>query len=132
MKGGRGWSSGHQELGHPPTPRPSRFYPRLSPPGLEPLAFFRMLSILFRPSNWVAAMHRGGIEELKRAEKEAAIRVLDASRAEPYDPARYKMAQIEWQSARIALLSAGVRVRELPTASQPSTRRGGKKVPPKE
>jgi hypothetical protein len=77
-------------------------------------------------------MHRGRIEELKRAEKEAATRVLDASRAEPYDPARYKKAMIEWQSARIALLSAGVRVRELPTVPNPTPRRGGRKVPPSE
>jgi hypothetical protein len=77
-------------------------------------------------------MHRGRIEELKRAEKEAAQRVLDAARAEPYDPSRYKKAQIEWQSARIALLSAGVRVRELPTAPNPTPRRAGKKVPPPE
>jgi hypothetical protein len=78
-------------------------------------------------------MHRGRIEELKRAEKEAAQRVLDATRAEPYDPARYKKAQIEWQSARIALLSAGGRVRALPTAPGPSApRRVGKKVPPPE
>lgn len=90
------------------------------------------MSILSGPSNWLAAMHRGRIEELKRAEKEAAIRVLDAAKAEPYDPARYKKAQIEWQSARIALLSAGVRVRELPGAPQPSSRRSGTKVPPPE
>ena len=77
-------------------------------------------------------MHRGRIEELKRAEKEAAVRVLDASRAEPYDPARYKKAQIEWQSARIALLSAGVRVRELPTAPQPGSRRPGTNKTPSE
>jgi hypothetical protein len=78
-------------------------------------------------------MHRGRIEELKRAEKEAAIRLLDASKAEPYDPARYKKAQIEWQSARIALLSAGVRVRDLPTSPKPpQPRRGGSKVPPTE
>lgn len=77
-------------------------------------------------------MHRGRIEELKRAEKEAAIRVLDAAKAEPYDQARYKKAQIEWQSARIALLSAGVRVRELPTSPQPTPRRTGTKSPPSE
>jgi hypothetical protein len=77
-------------------------------------------------------MHRGRIEELKRAEKEAAIRVLDAVKAEPYDPARYKKAQIEWQSARIALLSAGIRARDLPTVPTPRPQRRGSKVPPPE
>ena len=76
-------------------------------------------------------MHRGRIEELKRAEKEAASRMLEATNAEPYDPARYKRAQIEWQSARIALLSAGVRVP--PALKKPGAgRRGGKKIPPSE
>jgi hypothetical protein len=75
-------------------------------------------------------MHRGRIEELKRAEKEAAQRVLEASRAEPYDPVQYKRAHIEWQSARIALLSVGVRVHELPTPRSPAPRRRGTKSPP--
>ena len=76
-------------------------------------------------------MHRGRIEEMKRAEKAAAARVLEASEAVPYDPARYKNAQIEWQSARIALLSAGVRVRAFPSARQPTApRRRGSKTPP--
>jgi hypothetical protein len=76
-------------------------------------------------------MHRARIEELKRAEKEASARVLAASQAEPYDPARYKKALIEWQSARVALLSLGIRVREI-TRKPPTPRRGGKKVPPPE
>jgi hypothetical protein len=56
-------------------------------------------------------MHRG-LEALKRAEKEAAERVATAMKAEPYDPARYKKALMEWQSARIALRSHGIRVRD--------------------
>lgn len=77
-------------------------------------------------------MHRGRIEELKRAEKASAARVLEATRAEPYDPARYKKAHIEWQSARIALLSVGVRVHELPTPRSPTPRRRGTKAAPPE
>ena len=55
-------------------------------------------------------MHRGRIEELKRAEKEAAQRVHAASKADPYDPARYHRALVEWKSARLALRSLGVAV----------------------
>ena len=77
-------------------------------------------------------MHRGRIEGLKREEKAAAVWVLEASRAVPYDPAQYKRAHIEWQSARIALLSAGVRVHELPTPKNSAPRRRGTRVPPPE
>jgi hypothetical protein len=77
-------------------------------------------------------MHRRRIEELKRAEKEASARVLEASQAEPFDPARYKKAHIEWQSARIALLSAGVQVRALPTPRPTTPRRSRPKAPPTE
>ncbi len=55
-------------------------------------------------------MHRGRIEELKRAEKEAAERVHVASKTDPYDPARYHRALVEWKSARLALRSLGVAV----------------------
>jgi hypothetical protein len=65
-------------------------------------------------------MHRSQIEALKRAEKEAAARVQTASKAEPYDPARYKKALMEWQSARVALRSMGINVREAgPAISRP-------------
>ena len=59
-------------------------------------------------------MHRRHVEELKRAEREAAARAQAAAKEEPFDTARYKRAFMEWQSARIALLSAGVRTSNPP------------------
>ena len=69
-------------------------------------------------------MHRGRIEELKRAEKEAATRVHAASKAEPYDPARYHRALVEWKSARLALRSLGVAVPKFAPESAEKTSRG--------
>lgn len=78
-------------------------------------------------------MHRGRIEELKRAEKEAAQRVHEASKADPYDPARYHRALVEWKSARLALRSLGVAVPKFApgaeTEGKPSRSRGSKKKP---
>ena len=71
-------------------------------------------------------MHRGQIESLKRAEKEAAARVLAASKVEPYDPVRYKSAMLEWQSARVALRSVGVRLPDLGSTPSSPIRRGSK------
>ena len=71
-------------------------------------------------------MHRGQIEALKRAEKEAAARVFAASKAEPYDPVRYKSAMLEWQSARVALRSVGVRVPELGSTPASPVRRSSR------
>jgi hypothetical protein len=67
-------------------------------------------------------MHRGRIEELKRAEKEAAERVHAAMQAEPYDPARYHRALVEWKSARLALRSLGVAVPKMVPSSDPTER----------
>jgi hypothetical protein len=63
-----------------------------------------------------------GVEALKRAEREAAARLTAALEADPYDPARYKKALLEWQSARIALRSQGIRVpdaKQLTRADRP-------------
>lgn len=68
-------------------------------------------------------MHRRQIEELKRAEKEAAERVQAASTADPSDPDTYKRALFEWQSARAALRSAGVQVKPMVPPGQPTPRR---------
>jgi len=67
-------------------------------------------------------MHRGRIEELKRAEKEAADRVHAATKADPYDPARYHRALVEWKSARLALRSLGVAVPKMVPSSDPTER----------
>lgn len=73
-------------------------------------------------------MHRRQIEELKRAEKEAAERVRTISAADPADPEEYKRALFEWQSARAALRSAGVQVKPLVVLpDQPGPRRSSKK-----
>jgi len=64
-------------------------------------------------------MHRGRIEELKRAEKEAAERVHAASKTDPYDPARYHRALVEWKSARLALRSLGVAVPKFAPGVEP-------------
>ena len=64
-------------------------------------------------------MHRRQIEAMKRDEKEAGARVLAAAQADPFDPARHKKALLEWQSARIALRSLGIRVPDPgPTATR--------------
>ncbi|HEV8124612.1 MAG TPA: hypothetical protein VGP80_10230 [Gemmatimonadales bacterium] len=67
-------------------------------------------------------MHRGRIEELKRAEKEAAERVHAAAKVDPYDPARYHRALVEWKSARLALRSLGVAVPKMVPSSDPTER----------
>ncbi len=67
-------------------------------------------------------MHRGRIEELKRAEKEAAERVHAAAKAEPHDPARYHRALVEWKSARLALRSLGVSVPKMVPSSDSAER----------
>jgi hypothetical protein len=67
-------------------------------------------------------MHRGRIEELKRAEKEAAERVHAAMQTEPYDPARYHRALVEWKSARLALRSLGVAVPKMVPSADPTER----------
>jgi hypothetical protein len=58
-------------------------------------------------------MHRGQIEAMKRAEREAAARVQAAAEAEPFDPVRHRAAMLEWQSARVALRSIGIKPRDV-------------------
>ena len=78
-------------------------------------------------------MHRGRIEELKRAEKEAAERVHAASKTDPYDPARYHRALVEWKSARLALRSLRVAVPKFAPGTEPAEKpartRSSKKKP---
>ena len=57
-------------------------------------------------------MHHARVEDLKRAEREAAQRVVIAKDAQPYDPVAYKRAAVEWRSAQLALRSRGVRVKD--------------------
>ncbi len=75
-----------------------------------------------------ALVHRGQIEALKRAEREAAERVLEASRAEPFDATRHRSAVLEWQSARIALRSVGIEV----SRSEPGPVRRSRSGTPRE
>lgn len=71
-------------------------------------------------------MNRARIEELKRAEREAAERVQAATHAEPYDPAKYHRALVEWKSARLALRSLGVRLTRDPEPAPPGRTRSPK------